>query len=73
MGKIRLDALLVKNGQVQSRERAKALIMAGQDRRGLRHGRPHPDDRPRREFERGSGGQRPAVAFQGCVKTQIQA
>ena len=30
MGKIRLDALLVKNGQVQSRERAKALIMAGQ-------------------------------------------
>ena len=24
-------------------------------------------------FERGSGGQRPAVAFQGCVKTQIQA
>ena len=28
MGKIRLDALLVKNGQVQSRERAKALIMA---------------------------------------------
>lgn len=39
----------------------------GQDRRGLRHGRPHPDDRPRREFERGSGGQRAAVAFQGCV------
>lgn len=30
MGKIRLDALLVKNGQAQSRERAKALIMAGQ-------------------------------------------
>ena len=30
MGKIRLAALLVKNGQVQSRERAKALIMAGQ-------------------------------------------
>lgn len=30
MGKIRLDALLVQNGQVQSRERAKALIMAGQ-------------------------------------------
>ncbi len=30
MGKIRLDALLVKNGQVQSRERAKALIMAVQ-------------------------------------------
>ena len=26
MGKIRLDALLVKNGQVQSRERAKALV-----------------------------------------------
>lgn len=30
MAKIRLDALLVKNGQAQSRERAKALIMAGQ-------------------------------------------
>lgn len=30
MGKIRLDALLVSSGQVQSRERAKALIMAGQ-------------------------------------------
>ena len=30
IGKIRLDALLVKNGQVQSRERAKALIKAGQ-------------------------------------------
>ena len=30
MGKIRLDALLVKNGLTQSRERAKALIMAGQ-------------------------------------------
>ena len=30
MGKIRLDVLLVKNGQVQSRERAKALIMAVQ-------------------------------------------
>lgn len=30
MGKIRLDALLVQTGQVQSRERAKALIMAGQ-------------------------------------------
>lgn len=30
MGKIRLDALLVQSGAVQSRERAKALIMAGQ-------------------------------------------
>lgn len=30
MGKIRLDALLVNNGMVQSRERAKSLIMAGQ-------------------------------------------
>ena len=30
MAKIRLDALLVKNGLVQSRERAKAVIMAGQ-------------------------------------------
>lgn len=30
MPKIRLDALLVKNGLVQSRERAKAVIMAGQ-------------------------------------------
>lgn len=30
MGKIRLDALLVSSGAVQSRERAKALIMAGQ-------------------------------------------
>ena len=30
MAKIRLDALLVKNGLVQSRERAKAIIMAGQ-------------------------------------------
>lgn len=30
MGKIRLDALLVKNGLAQSRERAKAVIMAGQ-------------------------------------------
>lgn len=30
MAKIRLDALLVKNGLTQSRERAKAIIMAGQ-------------------------------------------
>ena len=30
MGKIRLDAFLVNKGLVQSRERAKALIMAGQ-------------------------------------------
>ena len=30
MAKIRLDALIVKNGLTQSRERAKALIMAGQ-------------------------------------------
>ena len=30
MAKIRLDALLVQSGAVQSRERAKALIMAGQ-------------------------------------------
>ncbi len=30
MAKIRLDALLVKNGLAQSRERAKAIIMAGQ-------------------------------------------
>ena len=30
MAKIRLDALLVNSGAVQSRERAKALIMAGQ-------------------------------------------
>lgn len=30
MAKIRLDALLVKNGLAQSRERAKAVIMAGQ-------------------------------------------
>lgn len=30
MGKIRLDAFLVSHGMVQSRERAKALIMAGQ-------------------------------------------
>lgn len=30
MSKIRLDALLVKNGLAQSRERAKAIIMAGQ-------------------------------------------
>lgn len=30
MGKIRLDALLVSSGMVQSRERAKALIMEGQ-------------------------------------------
>lgn len=30
MGKVRLDALLVSSGMVQSRERAKALIMEGQ-------------------------------------------
>ena len=30
MAKVRLDALLVSKGLTQSRERAKALIMAGQ-------------------------------------------
>ena len=30
MAKVRLDALLVDKGLAQSRERAKALIMAGQ-------------------------------------------
>ena len=60
-------------GRAVRRHRQRGAGPDGQDRRGLRHGRPHPDDRPRREFERGSGGQRAAVAFQRCVKTQIQA
>ena len=54
-------------GRAVRRHRQRGAGPDGQDRRGLRHGRPHPDDRPRREFERGSGGQRAAVAFQGCV------
>ena len=60
-------------GRAVRRHRQRGAGPDGQDRRGLRHGRPHPDDRPRREFERGSGRQRAAVAFQRRVKTQIQA